>query len=216
MPAKPFLYLVVAVTVAVFALQAAIKGEPPSDAAGWLAPIGPSVGLAGLLALIFDRYVWRWRVVRKVQGTPLLDGTWHGELESAFVRPSGERVPIDPDVFLVVRQRYSSISARLYTKESQSRSIGAVLEKSTDGVYRLYHLYENTPRQTLQGRSPMHQGAATLSAPINGRQALEGHYFTGRSTHGELRFTRRYDEHVESHTAGRELVDSLPNPPSEG
>lgn len=205
MLAKLFLYLAAGLTVLAFFLQALLRGSAPDNTSEWLAPIGPAAAAAGALAWLFDRFIWRWSLVRKMHGRPLLDGTWHGTLSSNFER-DGQRIAADPDVFLVIRQRFSSVSARLLTKESKSLSVGAVLEKSPDGVYRLSHLYDNTPRQSVQHRSPIHQGAAMLNAPSHADDPLEGNYWTSRDTSGELVFPKRYRTRVESHARGRDLV----------
>jgi hypothetical protein len=58
-------------------------------------------------------------------------------------------------------------------------------------------------------RGDLHYGAVVLSAPRDRRQGVEGHYFTDRKTRGEMRFRDQYKKLVETHDAGRELVEKV-------
>jgi hypothetical protein len=206
-PPKVVLQIVAALVVAALVIFSAVRGKAPENAAQWLSPIGPAVLVAGIGLWVFDRYAWRWPGVCKLLGRPVLHGTWHGELASDWVNPqTGQRVPADPSVFLVVRQRYWQISTRLLTKESASASMVADLDCDGDGVYRLVYVYSNIPRAEVRHRSELHYGAACLNAPADTSHGIEGHYFTDRKTRGELRFHTRFDQLVESHAAGLALV----------
>ena len=208
MPGKVVLYVMAALTVGTLFVLSLTHGHAPHNTSQWLAPIGPAVTVGGLGLWVFDRYAWRWRGVRRLTGRPVLHGTWHGELASDWVDPkTRERIPADPDVFLVVRQRFWQVSARLLTRESASASTLANFTVGADGVHQLLWVYSNTPRPEVRHRSELHHGAAILSAPRD-PEGLEGQYFTDRKTTGELRFTRRYPQLVETHSAGRALVEA--------
>jgi hypothetical protein len=74
----------------------------------------------------------------------------------------------------------------------------------TDGVHQLAYIYASMPRVEVRHRSEPHYGAVVLGAPRDSTEGLEGHYFTDRGTHGEMRFRRRFKKLVETHeTAGR-------------
>lgn len=207
MPGKVVLYVMAALAVATLVVLSAIHGHAPHTAADWLAPIGPAVTVAGVGLWLFDRYAWRWPGVRRLVGRPVLHGTWHGELASDYESPEiGGRIPVDTDVFLVIRQRFWQVTARLLTRESDSASSLANFTISRDGVQQLVWVYTNIPRTEVRDRSPIHHGAVVLSAPRDPTHGLEGEYFTDRKTRGELRFSWRYKSLVESHAAGRALV----------
>lgn len=206
MPGKVVLYAMGGLTIGVLVVLSLLHGHPPHKASDWLAPIGPAVTVAGISLLLFDRYVWRWPGICKLARRPLLHGTWHGELRSDWVSPeTGERVPVDPDVFLVIRQRFWQLSARLLTRESASSSSLASLTAGPDGVQQFLWVYTNVPRVTIRERSEIHRGAVVLTAPRQPNR-LEGEYFTDRKTRGELRLTRRYDHLVETQAEGLALV----------
>jgi SMODS-associating 2TM, beta-strand rich effector domain len=209
MPTKTILYAVAGLAVAVLFGISAIRGHAPHNASEWLSPIGPAVAAASIGLWLFDRFLWRWPGIRRLVGRPVLHGTWHGELTSDWVDPETQRrIPADPDVLLVVRQRFWRVSVRLLTKESASSSILANFNADADGVHQLIYVYANTPRSELRDRSELHYGAVVLGAPRDPNEALEGHYFTDRKTRGEMCFRRRFAARVETHAAGRELVAS--------
>lgn len=207
MPSTVALRVVALVVVATIAVLTLLHGHPPQSFTEWLAPVGPAVAVASGLLWVFDRFAWRWPGLRKLVGRPILHGTWHGELASRWVNPTtGQRVPPVPDVFLVVRQRFWHVTARLLTRESSSTSVLAEFKRADDGVCQLIYLYINTPRPGVRDHSAMHSGAVFLSAPKNRDDGLEGEYFTGRRTTGELHFHRHFKTLVESHGAGLTLV----------
>ena len=207
MPGKVVLYVMAALAVATLVVLSAIHGHAPHTAADWLAPIGPAVSVAGLGLWLFDRYAWRWPGVRRLVGRPVLHGTWHGELASDYeTDETGERIPVDSDVFLVIRQWFWQVTVRLLTRESDSASSLANFTISPDGVQQLVWVYTNTPRTEVRDRSPIHHGGVVISAPRDPTYGLEGAYFTDRKTRGELRFSQRYKTLIESHMGGRALV----------
>jgi hypothetical protein len=213
MPSKNIYYVVAGLVILVLLGYTLEKGHAPHTPAEWLAPLGPAVTGSGILLWLWDRYIWRWCGIRKLAGRPILHGTWHGELASDWIDPETKNcIAPDPDVFLVVRQRFWSLSARLLTKESASYAIVADFKKDPDGVHELMYVYSNTPRHEVRYRSAMHFGTALLSAPRDGSDRLEGRYFTERRTGGELRFTRRLPKLVESHAGGVALLAAASTP----
>jgi hypothetical protein len=212
MPPKVALQTVAALVILTLVGLTALRGAPHTVSA-WMAPIGPAVAVAWAGLWVFDRYAWRW--LSSVVGRPVVDGTWHGDLASDWVNPeTGEGVPLDANVFLVVRQRYWSVTVRMLTKESASASLRADFTKYEDGVHQLVYLYGNTPRQQFRHRSEVHYGGAVLSAPKDRESGVEGHYFTDRKTCGEMRFHTRYRKHVETHAAGLRLLGPTDGPPT--
>jgi hypothetical protein len=209
-PPKIVLQAVAALVVITFLGLTALHGVP-NTLGEWLAPIGPAVLIAGIGLVVFDRYAWKWPGANHLVGRPVLDGTWHGELLSDWVDPeTNQRIDPIPDVFLIVRQRYWSISIRQITKESESVSIGPELSRHADGVHQLTFLFSNVPKQQFRHRSQIHYGGAVISAPRSALDGLQGRYFTDRKTGGDMHFSDRYKTHIESHAAGLRLVATNP------
>ena len=207
MPPKPVLYTTAGLVVLVLLGVTAIRGHAPETASEWLSPIGPAVTVAATGLWLFDRVAWRWPGIRRLHGRPVLHGTWHGELASDWVNPkTSQGIPPDPNVFLVVRQRFWHVTVRLLTKESSSASMLANFKAAADGVHQLIYVYANTPRPEVRHRSELHYGAVVLGAPRDANQGVEGHCFTDRKTRGEMRFRTRFTSMVETYTAGMELL----------
>jgi hypothetical protein len=211
MPARSALFVVATLVVVGLLLDSAIQGHSPRGISEWLAPIGPAVTVAAAGLWIFDHWAWRQPGIRRLVGRPVLHGTWHGELASDWINPSTkERIDPDPDVFLVVRQRFWSVSARLLTNESKSCSLFADLTADADGVCQLLYIYDNRPEAEVRDRSEPHYGAVVLAAPRNRADGLLGQYFTDRKTTGDMRFHRHFGQLVESYAAGRRLLAGTP------
>jgi len=206
MPSKVVLQATAFTVVVAALIMSAIRGSAPDTLSEWLAPVGPAVVAAGAGLWLFDRHAWRWPGLRRLVGRPLLHGTWHGTLASRWVNPdTNEGIAPDPSVFLVVRQRYWSVTVRQLTRESGSASIRADLYCNPDRVWQLVYLYSNVPRAEFRHRSEIHYGAAVLTAPGNG-EAVAGHYFTDRNTMGDMTFPRHFAALVETHDGGMRLL----------
>ena len=116
------------------------------DPPWWLS--APSfAGFYSILYWVFDRHIWRWRILRRLRllSVPDLNGLWTGEIDSSFGEEGTNR-----DVKLNIMQRWSTIFVVLETDESRSRSQIAALK--TQGIDRpeLTYTYLNEPH----GRAP--------------------------------------------------------------
>ena len=155
--------------------------------ANWLNPVSSVIGLMVILLLGFEHWMWRLACLREwfVQ-RPDLRGTWTVELTSSWVDPTVQMKISPITAFLVIRQTYSTISARLLTAESSSELRGAEIMRATDGTYRLVGVYLNEPRVGVRDRSPIHFGALVIDVQGVPPSGLSGHYWTDRNTRGEI------------------------------
>ena len=121
--------VILATTVVVWGALLLIQGVTLK--ASYLRPYSLVVGILILLQVVFDRWLWRVPAVARVLRCPVLRGTWKGQLRSTWEdSKTGQRIePID--VFLVVRQTYSTVSIRLMTAESSSRSARGLTSDAT-------------------------------------------------------------------------------------
>ncbi|MFE5674369.1 hypothetical protein ACFQ7B_08885 [Streptomyces erythrochromogenes] len=153
---------------------------------------GTTVAIA---ALAHERCLWRWKLVRRFTGSPLLHGTWRGEVITSVVREDGTQVPPIPAVLHVV-QSASRVSVSLFTADSLSTSTHASLLRGEDGRWCLRWQFTNQPRPGARQRSQRHRGVAELWIGAVPGEGLHGEYFTDRRTYGELSLTewspRRY------------------------
>jgi hypothetical protein len=202
--------VIIGIVAAVWLVLALLAGQPLSPTPLRLYSIA---GAAVTVCLIvYDRYIWNWKWVRRFTVMPSIAGTWRGQLISSHVRPDGTGVPPIPTV-LRIMQTASTLSVTLFTGESSSASKQAQLTRLEDGRWSLSWLYENTPRPTVRHRSERHCGAAELRIGGANGEELSGEYFTDRLTRGELLFTewspRRYGS-AESALVGTDFT--VPSP----
>lgn len=144
-----------------------------------------------VLATVFDRWAWRWLLVRRfVSQLPDVRGTWEGRLVTTWHPEDGTAMePIR--AFLVVRQTFTGLWARLLSERSTSETVSAKLVPAGDGVITLAAVYRNTPRMSERVTSPMHFGAFLVEVHDDPVKALTGHYWTDRETAGDMEFRSR-------------------------
>lgn len=144
-------------------------------------------GIFGLLYFMFDRFIWKWHLLRRLDivTIPDLNGVWRGEIESSHDQDSQ---PLQASV--VISQRWSKILVELETEESHSKSVAASFLTSCSLSPELVYAYVNEPKPKAQKSMEMHKGTARLA--FTG-QSLEGDYYTGRGrrTIGSIRLTRQ-------------------------
>ena len=140
----------------------------------WWLSVPSFAGCYSGLHWLFDRYVWKLGLLRKLTliQLPDLNGEWVGEVESSYGRDG--RVH---SVSVVILQRWSKILVRLETENSRSRSITATLRTIDLPNPELSYQYVNEPKPNAPGTMEMHRDTATLELIGSG---LEGDYYTGR------------------------------------
>lgn len=151
--------------------------------------VGPFsvAGTFGLFYFMFDRFIWKWHLLRRfdIVTIPDLNGAWEGEIESSHDQGSQ---PLQ--VSVTISQRWSKILVELDTKESHSKSVAASFLTSSSSSPELMYAYINEPKPNAQKSMEMHKGTARLA--LTG-QTLEGDYYTGRGrvTVGSIKLTKK-------------------------
>jgi hypothetical protein len=79
---------VIFVAAAVWAVLLVLQGVDVGTAL--FKPLSSVVGITVLLLGLYDRHLWRWRWLRRLQKRPVLHGTWKGSLQTTWVAP-GDR-----------------------------------------------------------------------------------------------------------------------------
>lgn len=144
--------------------------------------------IAPLAVVAYDKWVWRWGFVQKLNHRPRVDGLWKATLTPDTDSHIPSEVPRgDIEVYIVIEQSYWTISVTQFSKESRSYSrTSTFLKHGESNHMSLSFLYDNVPRQEHRRRSPRHVGACEFSTPQGTPTRLEGHYFTDRFTQGEM------------------------------
>ena len=186
---RPFTQVVAAVVALVFAAGLWLSGSAVDVA--WLRYYSIAVLAVTLLLTVWDRWMWRLPPFRNRDFVPpQIFGTWQGTLESAWVDPATGTAPPSKTVYLVVRQRFSSLSVAILTDEARSQSTVADITVS-NGTASLDYMYLGEPDISVEHRSRMHRGAALLHISGSPRSRLRGRYWTDRDSKGALDFTER-------------------------
>ncbi len=203
-PSRIFIQALVLVVAGVYLVSYLIRGLPTSEL---FAPIGAAGAAVSLFVLAFDQLLWRIpKIGRMLSKRPDIRGTWRGRLASNWVSPeTGKRIDPDPEVYLVIRQTFWSVSGNLITKESKSCSTTATIEDDGCGQYQVVAQYRNTPRASVRERSEVHHGSFKLDIGGQPVDRLEGYYWTDRNTMGELVFDRRVQRTVDSFQHARDM-----------
>jgi hypothetical protein len=146
----------------------------------------------GLLAVAFDKWIWRWPFVLPFVTKPLVRGMWFVTISptpNSRIPPGGNRGPIEGAV--LIEQNYFSIHVTQYTDESTSQStvasIGSVGDSTNQST--LSFMYTNASSLKHRARSPVHDGACQLAIAGDAPTELRGGYWTSRLTAGDLHLT---------------------------
>ncbi len=150
-------------------------------------PLFGGILYAGL-HFVFDRWLWRWQLVRKAMGLPDIEGTWNcvglrhdnGEGEQGW------------GATVTIKQTWEKISIALSSATgSESFSKGASLLKRSDGKFVLMYSYKNSGLFADDTLRP-HVGYCELVFTENPNSA-EGYYFNnnGRVTYGKMTLTKQ-------------------------
>ena len=178
---------IVVIVIAIWALMLVIDGVAVS--VYWLRPFSPVTGLVLLVLLVFDRWLWRIRLLHGwFVKRPVLRGLWKIELQSEWKAPVIGNRPTAIEAYLVVRQTYCHLSLRLFTKESSSETLAAEIVEAADGTFRIYAVYRNEPRPEFRDQSPIHYGALLIDFERDS-QRMGGNYWTDRNSRGQFTTT---------------------------
>jgi hypothetical protein len=142
---------------------------------------GEAILLSGLFMWAYDKYLWKIRPFSWVAKTPILGKHYSGKYISSYKEMTGVAE-------LFVSQTFLHISVRMKTGESTSRSFNSTIKEINDTIWLVYN-YQNDPKANLQDNSPIHYGTAIFDL-CDGVENIQGTYFTGRQTKGDLIFKR--------------------------
>jgi hypothetical protein len=182
--------IVVALVFAATAVVLVIQRQPPSI--GYWRPFSTVATIVAVLLLLWDRYMWAWPIVSLLAKRPNIRGTWKGTLQSDWKDPQTNERHKPAEIYLVIRQTYSTLWVRLLSNESSSDSLSANLSTDSADIHTLAVTYINTPNALILGRSPISHGGMLLSVGGSSRvHQLEGKYWTDRKTLGEITLSQR-------------------------
>lgn len=198
---------VAAVVAAVFAVGIWLSGEVPK--ASWLRYYSLAVTLAMIGLLLWEHWIWRWRIVQRIPKVARsIRGTWQGTLTSQWIDPKSGVSPPPKTVYSVVRQTASTTKLMLVTNESTSKSSIGELTHS-DGSWYFTYIYLNEPELSFEDRSRMHHGSASYTLVGSPVTRMGGRYWTDRNSRGEIQFTVRRRDLADDYESAKSLFTSV-------
>ena len=123
--------------------------------------------LYGLIYWLFDNYIWKWKLLRKVLNVPDLNGHWEGNLTSATYQTT---IHMDLDVV----QTWSKISFVSTFPKSKSESNVASIFIERDGIVKVGFGFINHSRELP------HQYDGYNILDLDDDNHLFGRYFNNR------------------------------------
>lgn len=182
MPTQTWTRLIIFAAAAIWALLAIAAGERLEWS--WARWIGIASAVVVLGVLVFDRWVWRWPLVRRVTRRPILHGTWRTELRTSYEARADETI----EAYLVVRQTYSTICIDMLFDRSQSTSMSGDLV-TENGRCVLYYVFRSDKQTLERDENPPARGAAQLTVSRRPAVRLEGDYWMEHGTRGRVATT---------------------------
>lgn len=175
-------------------------------------PFALTVAVLSAACFAFDKWLWKWPIFKGwLVERPNLQGTWRATLKSNWTKPDTQKKQPPIEAVMTIRQTYSLLSARLFTKESSSLLVAHKIQRQNDGVFQLFATYENTPDISLRGeRSEIHYGALVLEVRGDPPTSLIGHFWTDRRTRGSMELASRIREVVDGYQEGIKKLKAAP------
>jgi SMODS-associating 2TM, beta-strand rich effector domain len=187
MPSSNWIRIVIGlVALAMIGLTTLTGDSINQEGLRWLGSIASGITL---LLLAFDRWIWRWPVIRKVTevtGSRVIHGTWRGTL--SYVA-DGDGASGEQQIFMAVHQTYSTVSVRCYfpSRNSESWSLTAAIEKGAHR-YVLRYIYRQQAVAPDRERNRPTEGACELVLVGRPVEEVSGSYYAERGGKGTIKF----------------------------
>jgi hypothetical protein len=147
---------------------------------GFISVVITPITIFGVFYFLFNKYIWKWKIVNKFLGVPNVNGKYEGLLQSTYLNEStGIRVePIQ--MILEVNQTFDSIKFTSFfpnTPSSSSSNMGGLISVE-DGTAEFVFAYSNKSRD-ISIENDRHDGMNILRFNL-GDGSVEGEYFNNR------------------------------------
>jgi hypothetical protein len=176
--------------VASFALSALLK-KCNFEFPWWFSLPIDTMGLYGVFYFLFDRYVWRWTVLRKLYLTkvPDISGKWKGKVTPTPTNGASAGLAVPTDIDFTIHQTWAELLICGRTALSKSRSLSGNFIISDERS--ISYEYTNEPANDAPSTMHVHRGTAILTLSEDGK-SLEGEYYSGRDRQniGKIKLTR--------------------------
>lgn len=162
----------------------------------WASPPIDTMALYGFFFWLFDRYIWKWRVMRQLRVTriPDLSGTWRGYVHPSQTNGVSAGLAANTEITISITQSWTQLLILGHTRLSKSHSLSGSLIVTDE--CSLSYEYLNEPLAPAPETMHAHRGTARLSIN-NTCTALDGEYYSGRDRQniGTIHLTRQVKKH---------------------
>lgn len=200
-------------TIKYTAYAASLVWSVATALAGWHfeGTVGKVLGSLPLIFValfaIWDNWLWHRGPFLDLARIPDLRGTWVGKIESLWFTEDGTHGVEALPAILHIRQSFTSLSIRLITGNSSSRSTIFKIEHLHADDFIIHYQYENDPEVLLRSKLSAHAGSARLESLNNRPHRLTGEYWTNRLSKGALTFDWKSKTLVQGIDEARALPD---------
>lgn len=136
----------------------------------------------GVLYLLFDKIIWKWKICSLFVKTPNLNGEWEGQYESSY---QNMVIPAT----LKIKQTWTKIEIISQNGDTQSNSSMTGIFTNDGGEISLKFEYSNNSNLCMKDKRPSHSGFNHLIYNKE-EKVLFGSYYTdkNRCTYGNANF----------------------------
>ena len=194
--------VLILVTAATWIATAVIFGLPGTFGRAIL-PFLTAISVAGIFLRVYDRYLWRVGLFQRwVADLPDLQGVWKVTIKSVKITNDMEQ-QINPVLgYAQIDQTASSLSMRLFTEDSRSRTIAYSIGKEQN-QFHLSIVYENKPRMEQRARDgTVHTGSAVYEFRGYRPNKITGEYWTEKPSSGEIELSDKMQREIDTYDAG--------------
>lgn len=170
----------------------AVQISPP-----WWFDMPSLMGFYGLFYTVFDKWLWRVPITRRIGlvKVPDLTGKWEGHITSSFDEHQSQC-----EASIQILQTWTRIRINLEAEHSRSCSQTAAVITEVPHCAIISYEYLNEPKAPATTTMHTHRGTArhTLCV-VDDSEVFDGEYYTGRDrgTFGTLHF-KRFQREVRS------------------
>jgi hypothetical protein len=185
MPTPAWTRAIIVLAAAVMLALSLVTGDSiDKDGLRWLGTVTSAVILA---VIAFDQWLWRAPGIRQIcelLGHPTIRGTWRGALR---YERDGKGNPGTTEIYLAVRQTFSTVSVRCYFPKTraESWSLTASLLQN-DHRHDLFYIYQQQAQAPDRQANRPTQGACELAVAGRPVDELVGSYYAERGGKGSI------------------------------
>lgn len=135
-----------------------------------------------VLGILLSSIIFKYKVLSKIIGKPIVHGLWKGELKSNFQIDGKQIEPIE--IYFYIKQTFLFTTIKSFTSNQKSESVITALSYDSTSE-KIKFLYTYTLHRTKNSENKMTFGSGDLSLINNGNK-LVGIYWTNENTRGEI------------------------------